>query len=58
MSGQGETRTDGAAVECPVCGHKFGGMTTCPWDGADLVPLPDADPVAVAFYEALTEAEK
>jgi hypothetical protein len=44
-------------VECPVCGAKFGGMVTCPWDGALLTPLPDADPMAVAFYEALREVE-
>lgn len=46
-------RTDGAAVECPTCGAKFGGMIRCPWDNAKLVPLPDADPVAIAFYQAI-----
>lgn len=51
-------RTDGAAVECPKCGAKFGGMTKCPWDGSVLVSLPDADPAAVAFYEALRASEE
>lgn len=46
-------RQDGAAVYCPVCEAKFGGMTTCPWDGATLLPLPDADPTAGAFYRAI-----
>lgn len=50
-------RTDGAAVFCPQCGAEFGGMTLCPWDGTVLEKLPDADPVAVAFYEALREEE-
>lgn len=50
-------RTDGAAVRCPECGHEFGGMTLCPWDGSVLEALEDADPIAVAFYEALAEAE-
>lgn len=49
-------RTDGAAVQCPTCLAKFGGMTVCPWDGADLIPLADADPVALAFYEAIRDA--
>lgn len=43
-------RTDGAAVECPTCGAKFGGMQKCPWDGATLIQLLDADPLAVALY--------
>lgn len=47
-------RTDGAAVECPTCGAKFGGMKECPWDGATLTPLADADPDAIAFYEAIS----
>jgi hypothetical protein len=51
------TRTDGAAVECPLCHAKFGGMKWCPFDGALLRPLPDADPTALAFYEALAESE-
>jgi hypothetical protein len=51
------SRSDGAAVQCPVCLAKFGGMTRCPWDGSDLIPLPDADPTAVAFYAALAAAE-
>lgn len=46
------SRSDGAAVQCPTCLAKFGGMVRCPWDGATLIPLPDADPVAVAFYNA------
>ena len=48
-----KTRTDGAAVQCPTCLAKFGGMTVCPWDGSPLIPLPDADPTAVAFYNAI-----
>lgn len=48
-----KSRTDGAAVECPVCHARFGGMTECPFDGTKLVPLPDADPTALAFYEAI-----
>lgn len=47
-------RTDGSAVECPECGAQFGGMSVCPWDGSKLVPLPNADPTAVAFYEAIS----
>ena len=50
------TRTDGAAVKCPTCGAVFGGMSLCPWDGSILVALPDADPLALAFYQAI-EAE-
>lgn len=46
-------RTDGAAVECPICGAKFGGMINCPWDDTELTPLEDADPTAVAFYKAI-----
>ena len=51
-------RTDGAAVQCPTCLAKFGGMTKCPWDGSTLIPLPDADPTAVAFYNAIIEDEE
>lgn len=47
------TRTDGAAVECPECHAKFGGMVECPWCEVPLVPLPDADPAAIAFYHAI-----
>lgn len=50
-------RTDGAAVYCPTCDAKFGGMSVCPWDGAVLLPLPDADPTALAFYAALAKEE-
>lgn len=50
-------RTDGAAVYCPTCGAKFGGMRRCPWDDALLLPLADADPTAVAFYAALAAEE-
>lgn len=52
-----EHRTDGAAVFCPTCGACFGGMSRCPWDGAELLPLDDADPTAVAFYAAIAEGE-
>lgn len=31
-------------------------LTVCPWDGTDLIPLPDADPIALAFYEAIRDA--
>ncbi len=48
-----DVRTDGAAVECPTCLAKFGGMDFCPWDGSELRPLADADPAAVAFYAAI-----
>ena len=48
-------RTDGAAVYCPTCEAKFGGMTRCPWDDTELLSLEDADPTAVAFYEAIRE---
>lgn len=46
------SRSDGAAVQCPECLAKFGGMVKCPWCEVALIPLPDADPVAVAFYNA------
>jgi hypothetical protein len=52
------TRSTGAVVGCPMCGHQFGGMSRCPWDEVPLWPLagvgerPD-DGVAVAFYEAI-----
>jgi hypothetical protein len=52
------TRTDGAAVQCPACLARFGGMIRCPWDGATLIPLPDADPTAVAFYNAILDGER
>lgn len=50
-------RSDGAAVTCPSCGANFGGMRHCPWDGAKLIPLEDADPAAIAFYTALEQEE-
>jgi len=50
-------RTDGATVQCPTCHAKFGGMDTCPRDGAKLVPLPDADPMTVAFSAAVGEED-
>jgi hypothetical protein len=53
LSAEQETRSDGAAVQCPICLAKFGGMTVCPWDGAKLEPLADADPTALAFYAAI-----
>lgn len=52
-----EVRSAGAAVYCPTCGKQFGGMRHCPWDGAELLPLHGADPMAVAFYAALAEGE-
>lgn len=46
-------RKDGAAVECPECKRTFGGMVECPWCHVKLTPLHDADPTALAFYEAI-----
>ena len=54
-------RHAGAVVYCPTCLHQFGGMAVCPWDNVPLLPIEDdenpADPIAVAFYAALAEAE-
>lgn len=50
-------RSPGAVVGCPECGSQFGGMARCPWDGTKLVPLEGADPMAVAVYAAIAEAE-
>lgn len=47
----------GAAVYCPHCHCQFGGMVWCPWDGALLRKLPNADPLATAFYEAVGALE-
>jgi hypothetical protein len=54
-----ERRSAGAVVYCPKCLHQFGGMATCPWDDVALIPIPDdveppADPIAVAFYKAIS----
>lgn len=51
-----EHPSPGAAVYCPECGAQFGGMEFCPWcppRPVRLLPIPNADPTAVAFYEAI-----
>lgn len=47
------TISPGAAVYCATCGAQFGGMTICPFDSTKLLTIPGADPIAVAFYEAI-----
>jgi hypothetical protein len=53
MNEQTTARSPGAAVYCPICNAQFGGMLHCPWDDSVLLPLVDADPTAVAFYQAI-----